>query len=428
MKKKKIFIISLGCPRNIVDSEVLIANSVLSGKYELSYDIENSDIVIINTCAFLNSAVAESYNEMKKAIAYKKKGYVKKIIVCGCLPERFQQEIKDIEDIDLIRGIDLYDDPDLFYNERKKILFGNRDKLYEKSERALIVGNHYEYIKIAEGCSHRCSFCLIPDIKGELRSKKIKDVLCEAEKLLQSGVKELIVIAQDTTDYGKDWDGRSHLLELLSKLDQLGFKWIRVHYLNPETVDENFVERFLSFNSVIAYFDVPVQHVSPRILKLMHRKSDLTNFYKGLRQIKAAGGILRTNFIIGFPSETENDLNMIIDFLQEYQVERAVFFPYSDERNIIKSLSLFPIQENIVKERMEKLENIVTDNIYKAFPIGKKETVVIDDHKNGYFIGRTFRDSPNIDLTIKIRGKGIKTGDFCKAKLYIKNGNFMGAV
>ena len=426
MKNKKIFIVSLGCPRNSVDSEVLIANSILSKKYDISFDINDTDYVIINTCAFIEPAIEESYKNIKEAIALKKRGKIKKIIVSGCLSERFEGNIKFSDDIDAIRGIDHYNDISDFYNFNKKVLLGNKTELYERSERALVFGKHYEYIKIAEGCSKHCTYCMIPYIKGRLRSKPMKTILSEAKKLLNEGVKELIIIAQDSSDYGKDFDKRAHLLPLLRELDKLNFEWIRVHYLYPDIITKDFIDEIFSMKNVIPYFDIPLQHINKRILGLMGRKPLSKEFFHLLNYIQERGGEIRTSFIIGFPSETNADFQEIVEFLETYKLSRVSVFPYYDERNLINSLSLIPVDRNVIDKRMNILEDVISHNIYNAFPKEQKERVMVDEEKSGYYLGRTFRDSPGVDFNIKITGKQIHVGHFYRVKLFIKDGELWG--
>ncbi len=425
-KKQKVFLISLGCPRNLVDSEILAASSIMDGNYEITFDPYEADFIVINTCGFLESSIKEAKDVIEEYLELKKTNPQLKIIVSGCMAERFGRDKKIFKDVDLIRGIDHYDVPKQFYDERKRFIFGEKNNQYPGAERLLLTGAHYEYLKIAEGCSHKCTYCLIPHIKGPLRSRSINDILEEAGKLLKQGISELIIIAQDTTDYGKDLFGGSRLLELLEELDKMGFTWIRVHYLNPADIGPAWVERFLKMKTSIPYFDIPIQHVSERILRFMGRPSLNKGFYDSLPLIRSAGGILRTNLIIGFPGESEDDFKELADFLRKTRVERAVFFPFSDENNITDSLSLQPVQLDKIEKRISLLEEIQTENIYETFPVGKKEIVVIDREAKGGYEGRTFRDSPGVDLNIKVTGKQMTPGKFIKAKLYIQDGEFRG--
>ncbi len=428
MNKEKVFIVSLGCPRNSVDSQILVASVIESGKYEIVFEPKNADHYVINTCAFIGPAVEESIEHIGEALKLRKKGIVKNVIVTGCLAERFKDDPEYLRGIDLIRGIDLYDDPGTFFRKKDKFIFGSRDRLYAGCPRAFAEGEHYAYLKIAEGCSRKCAFCLIPEIKGKLRSKTVKEVLREAEELQRMNITELILIAQDTTDYGKDISGRSALLELLSQIDKCGFKWVRVHYMNPDTTDRRFVEKFMSFNTILPYFDIPLQHVSPRILKLMRRPCDMEELKMAFRLIKDSGGEIRTSFITGYPSETEAEHDMVKGFLEEFSIGRCAVFPFFDENNLVRSLNLEPVPPKTASKRIAELEEIITNMIYLTFPESRKEKVIVDGFIEGAYRGRTFRDSPGIDLSLKLKGKGIKKGDIVKAVLKIKDGEFIGEV
>ncbi|MCD6579650.1 MiaB/RimO family radical SAM methylthiotransferase, partial [bacterium] len=392
----------------------------------LSFDINDTDYIIINTCSFIEPSMEESYNAIKEAIILKKEGKIERIIVSGCLPERFQGNIAFSNEIDAIRGIDHYNNITEFYNFNKKVLLGKRTELYEKCERALVFGKHYEYLKIAEGCSKHCTYCMIPYIKGKLRSKSKKHIIAEAKKILDAGIRELIIIAQDSSDYGKDRDGKSHLLELLEELDKLGFAWIRVHYLYPDIISKEFVDAIFNMKTVLPYFDIPLQHIDERLLKLMGRKPLSKDFFPLLKYIKKSGGEIRTSFIIGFPSEMPADFEKILNFIKEFALSRVSVFPYYDERNLVNSMSLLPVEKEIVDKRLDLMENMISENIYREFSKGKREKVIIDEEGSGYYLGRTFRDSPDVDLTIKITGKNIHLGNFYRVKLSVKNGELWG--
>ncbi|MEE9431505.1 MAG: 30S ribosomal protein S12 methylthiotransferase RimO [Melioribacteraceae bacterium] len=410
-KKNKIEIITLGCSKNIVDSERL-SRQLAANNFEISNTSEDSDHVIINTCGFIDAAKEESVNTILEAVALKKEGKIKKVIVAGCLSERFKEDLqKEIPDVDVFFGTEDYEGiVKEFGGDLKKELLG---------ERSLTTPKHYAYLKISEGCDNPCSFCAIPLMRGLHKSTPIENLVKEVESLATKGVKELIIIGQDTTDYGNDIYGKRVLAELLNKLSKIsGIEWIRLLYAYPSHFPEDIMDEIANNPKVCNYIDLPLQHISDDVLKSMRRGITKKTTIKLIKKLKERipNLTLRTTFIVGYPNETEKDFDELKSFIEEIKFDRVGVFDYSVEVNTPSFILGDKISADEKEERKTELMEIQKEvSLEKNNKmIGKIIKVIIDDIEGEYFIGRSERDAPEVDgeVLIKVKNKLLKVGEF----------------
>lgn len=414
-KKRKINVITLGCSKNVYDSEVLMAQ-LKAGNFKVSHDDENSDArtVIINTCGFIESAKQQSINTILYWSQAKSEGLVDKVYVTGCLSERYKSELQnEIPDID-----------EYFGNRELPRLLKTLGADYKKElvgERLLTTPSHYAYFKISEGCDRKCSFCAIPMIRGKHVSIPEVELIRRAEKLASSGVKELIIIAQDITLYGIDLYGKRTLVRLLEKLCRVnGIEWIRLHYAYPQGFQEEVIELMASEPKICKYLDIPLQHISDKILKSMRRGTTkektiaLINKLRG----KVPDIALRTTLIAGYPGETEEDFETLLRWIEEIKFDRLGVFVYSHEDNTHAFRLTDDVPNSVKKKRRDEImrlqKKISTENNRKY--IGKKLKVIID-RKEKYYIGRTEFDSPEVDNEVIIKADYLRIGDFATVKI-----------
>lgn len=425
-----VTLLSLGCAKNRVDAEILLYNLKVAG-YNIVSSVSLADVVIVNTCGFIDDAKKESIDEILSAAELKNRGLIKAIIVTGCLAERYKNEVlKEIPEVDAVIGIgannNIADVVDKAIMGVKTEDFPNKLLLPLNGKRIQTTPKYYAYLKVADGCDNRCTYCAIPLIRGKFRSRRMEDILSEAEYLAKNGVKELLVIAQDTTRYGEDIYGELKLPELLKKLCKIdGIKWIRILYCYPDRITDELIDVISKEEKVLNYIDIPLQHCNKRILKLMNRNGDkesLTNLLKKIRQ-KIPDVILRTTFICGFPGETDEEFNELAEFSKEIKFERMGCFMYSQEEgtpasymdNQVDNEVKFRRQEILMEEQMRIME----ENSIKM--LGKTITVLFegyDDESNLYF-GRSVADSPDIDgrVYFDILDKDVKEGEFLSVKI-----------
>lgn len=409
--KNRIEIITLGCSKNVVDSERL-ARQLTANNFEITNTSENSDSIIINTCGFIDAAKEESINTILHAVNLKKQGKVKKIVVAGCLSERFMDELKnEIPDVDVYFGTEDYEGiVKEFGGNLKKELLG---------ERELTTPKHFAYLKISEGCDNPCSFCAIPLMRGLHKSRPIEDLLSEVNSLVKKGVKELLIIGQDTTDYGKDIYGKRNLAELLNKISHIdGIEWIKLLYAYPSHFPEDLIDEIAENPKICKYIDIPLQHISDTILKSMRRgitKNTTLNLLQKLK-IKIPNLAVRTTFIVGYPNETEIEFEELKNFIQEYKFEKIGVFNYSVEENTPSFILGNPIDETVKEDRKSEIMEIQKEISFEKnkTQIGRKIKVIIDDIEGEYFIGRTEWDAPEVDgeVLIKADDKMLKLGEF----------------
>ena len=400
--------ISLGCAKNQVDCERMMYRVQEAG-HTVKADIVGSDVVVINTCGFIDSAKSEAIDYILQTAALKNEGLVGKILVTGCLSQRYQDEIiAQLPEVDGILGTGSYTEivpaiEQLLAGQSVRD-FGSIDAPEEETGRILTTPEHYAFIKIAEGCDNRCSYCIIPYLRGKFRSRQIDDVLYEARLLASSGVKELIVVAQDTSRYGTDLPGNKRLLpELLRKLCEIeGLHWIRIHYVYPDEIDDELIDVIASEPKILKYLDIPIQHCNSAILKKMNRRGDrefIKALFAKLRK-KIPGLVLRTSVITGLPGEGEAEFKELCDFLSEQRLERVGAFPFSPEEGTPAAEMEFP-DASVAQQRAEIVETIqsrIMDDYAQAM-LGQTVEVLVDGYDEAYeqYFGRTYADSPDID-------------------------------
>ena len=418
--------ISLGCAKNQVDCERMMYRVQEAG-HEVLAGLEGSDVVVINTCGFIDSAKSEAIDHILLAAQLKAQGLVGKILVTGCLSQRYQEEVlKELPEVDGVLGTGNYADIvgaiEQLLQDNTVIAFDSIDTPEQETGRILTTPEHYAFIKIAEGCDNRCSYCIIPYLRGKFRSRQMDDVLYEARMLAAGGVKELIVVAQDTSRYGIDLPGHKRLLpELLKELCKIdGFKWIRVHYVYPDEVDDDLIRVMAQEPKIVKYLDIPIQHCNDKILKLMNRRGDtqyLKDLFAKLRK-EIPGILIRTSVITGLPGEGEEEFEELCNFLKEMRLERVGAFPFSPEEGT-PAAEMDHVPAEVAMERAQMVETIqsrIMDD-YNSSMIGKTMEVLVDGFDEDYeqFYGRTYGDSPDIDGRVWIAtDEALVEGTFIK--------------
>ena len=399
---KKINVITLGCSKNVVDSEHLMAQLEAAG-YELSFDSDRTDakVVVINTCGFIGDAKKESIDTILSAVQAKEEGLIERLFVIGCLSERYADELREeIPEVDEYFGVNDWADI-------VAALGGEHSKELE-TERVLTTPSHYAYLKIAEGCNWHCGYCAIPLIRGKHTSVPMEQILNEAQKLAERGVKELIVIAQDTTYYGIDLYGRRRLADLLTELCKIkGIEWIRLHYAYPTAFPEDVFEVMAREKKICKYLDIPFQHISDKMLSAMkrrHTKAEAMELIKRLRE-QIPDIAIRTTLLVGYPTETQEDIDELEAFVREVRFERLGVFPYSEEEGTYSAEKLTDDVAEEEKERraariMQIQEQISLENNLKR--VGQTMRVIVDGRQGNYYVARSQYDSPEVDQEILI--------------------------
>ena len=418
--------ISLGCAKNQVDCERMMYRVQEAG-FQVQPDVVGCDVVVINTCGFIDSAKSEAIGFILQMAQLKEQGLIGKILVTGCLSQRYQEQImQEMPEGDGVLGTGNYADVvsaiERLLEKEQVMEFASIDTPEQETGRILTTPEHYAFIKIAEGCDNRCSYCIIPYLRGKFRSRQMDDELYEARLLAANGVKELIVVAQDTSRYGTDLPGHKRLLpELLTKLCEIdGFEWIRIHYVYPDEIDDALIDVMAREEKIVKYLDIPIQHCNSKILKLMNRRGDgqfLRELFQKLRS-RIPGIVLRTSVITGLPGEGEEEFTELCEFLKEMRLERVGAFPFSPEEGTPAAEMEFPDNE-IAQQRAQMVEAIqsrIMDD-YNASMIGKTLDVLVDgfDEELEQFYGRTYADSPEIDGRVWIATQeAIPEGAFVK--------------
>ena len=415
----KIGAISLGCDKNRVDTEKMLARLV-SGGHTLVGNEDDADVIIVNTCAFTDDAKSEAIDEILSAVGHKKHSKKKKIIVTGCLPQRYMETLeKEFPEVDAFLGIADYDN---ILDTVEKISKGDKifggacgDEFY--SGRVLTTPYHYAYLKIADGCNNHCTYCAIPSIRGKYRSEKMEDLLLEAKGLEKEGVKELILVAQDVTRYGIDFDGKSHLVELVDALSQMDFDLIRLLYLEPEAIDDSIIDMIVSNPKVAKYADVPLQHIDGDTLKRMGRRAGEDYTRALIKKMRERGITLRSSFICGFPGESEEAHEKLVEFIREGNIDYAGFFAYSREEGTPADRLTDHLDDEIKVARAERLREIQTEVINNRNQqlIGKTVKVIYDeiDYDKQLFLGRAGFQTPDIDNVVYFTAdKEVHIGEF----------------
>ena len=432
MISRKVGMISLGCPKNQVDGEALLAKLKKAG-YEIVNNIEDSDVMIVNTCGFIEQAKKEAIDTILEVAEYKNAGLISAIVVTGCLAERYQDEIiKEMPEVDAVLGIGANSD---IVKACDKALCGivttsfpNKCYLSINDERIISTPSHWAYLKIAEGCDNRCSYCAIPGIRGGFRSRTIESCVDEAKALAESGVKELILIAQDTTKYGQDLYGKYSLDILLKELVKIdGIEWIRLFYCYPQRITDSLINVIANEEKVCSYIDIPLQHSDKTVLKNMNRVGDGDD-YKALisKMRKAIPDLaLRTTFMVGFPGETDEQFENLCKFTEDVKFDKMGCFTFSPEEDTPAYDMQNQIDDAVKIRRQEVLMNkqySITEELNKQ-RIGRIYKVIIDTFDGEKYVGRSYMDSPEIDSGIIFTcDNNLNIGDFVNVEITDYNG------
>ena len=426
----KILFISLGCDKNLADTEVMLGLLASRG-YEMTDDETQADIIVINTCCFIHDAKEESIQNILEMAEYKKTGQVKALIVTGCLAQRYRQEIIDeIPEVDEVLGTSAYDKildaVDAALAGKQEVMLADIDALpLPETKRLVTTGGHFAYLKIAEGCDKHCTYCIIPKIRGNFRSVPMERLVKEAKELAEQGVKELILVAQETTLYGKDLYGEKSLHVLIKELCKIsGIRWIRILYCYPEEITDDLIQVMKEEPKVCHYLDLPIQHANDEILKRMGRrtsKQELIDIIGKLRR-EIPDICLRTTLITGFPGETKEQHEELMDFVDEMEFDRLGVFTYSPEEDTPAAVMPDQIDEEVKEKRqaelMELQQDIAFDN---AQDMVDREVLVMIEGKvadENAYVGRTYRDAPNVDGLIFINtDEELLSGDFARVKV-----------
>ncbi len=406
---KKMYIYSLGCSKNLVDSENMLGLLKEKG-FKVTDYADKADYIIINTCSFINDAQQESVNAIIEAADIKNTvNKDAKIVVTGCLSQRFGEELaKEIPEIDIIVGTSGFEKIHQYIEEYEKdkelIVDTNMELNLDKDlPRNLLTEDWYAYLKIAEGCSNNCTYCVIPQLRGPYKSRRIENIVKEAETLASKGVKEIIIIAQDTSKYGIDIYGEKKLHELIGKISEIDdIEWIRIHYLYPEDIYDELINEFKNNKKLLKYFDIPLQHINDRILKRMNRKTNKNQIVNLINKIRkeVEGAVIRTSLITGFPGETEEEHEELKKFLKDYKLDRVGVFTYSQEENTPAYKLPDQVDEEIKERRRNELMEVQLGISYdkNLSRIGKIYDVLIEEKDvENIYVGRTYMDSIEID-------------------------------
>ena len=416
--KQKLNLISLGCAKALVDSELLLG-SLQNEDFTITKEPQEADTIVINTCGFLNIAREESIETILQASELKTTGNLKQLVVMGCLSERYPEELsKEIPEVDRFFGS----------NNHKQIISFLTGKDYAKEDplfyRSLMTPSHYAYIKIAEGCDNGCSFCSIPIMRGLQKSRTIDSIIWEAEKLVENGVKELLIIAQDSTSYGWDLKPKVYLNDLIKSLNNLNVDWIRLHYAHPAHLSQRIIEELANSDKVCSYLDMPIQHSSDKILKSMRRGLGQTGIRDRINSLrKSVSDIrIRTTLIVGYPGEEDEDFKQLYDFVDEMKFDRLGVFTYSEEEGTLAE----DMDDNVPKKIKDERKSIIMDlqaNISASKNeemVGKTYKVLVDKCGETVSVGRTEYDSPEIDNIVQIKSP-VKKGEFVNVKIESSN-------
>lgn len=424
---KTIAFVSLGCDKNTVDSEIML-QLLLDHGYTLIKEEEKARILVVNTCAFIQDAKEESINTIIELGEYKRTGVCKGLIVTGCLAQRYAREIfEDLPEVDAVVGTGSYEEivrvaDQVLEGSGKKIQclgkLEERDLGYHK--RLLSTVGYYEYLKIAEGCDNHCTYCIIPKLRGKYRSRVSRDILQEANELAKQGVKELMIVAQDITKYGRDIPGEKHLPELLKELCQIPeLEWIRLLYCYPEDITEELIDTVAKERKILPYFDMPIQHCSNTVLKRMGRRHSKEELYRLIRRLRERipEVTLRTTLITGFPGETEEEFQEMYDFVKEVRFDRLGVFTYSQEEDTPAAVMNDQIPQEIKEERRDRLMELQREISMERSQnlVGREMEVLIEGRipeEDNVYTGRTYRDAPEIDGFIFVTAeRELRSGD-----------------
>ena len=410
-ERQKLHLISLGCAKNLVDSEILLGG-LKHSKFDVIDEPDKADTIIVNTCGFLDIAREESVDTILQAAELKKSGIVKQLVVMGCLSERYPLELKEeIPEVDRFFGTNNHKQIASFLTGEE---YGRDDPLFYRS---LLTPSHYSYLKIAEGCDNGCSFCSIPIMRGLQKSRNLPEIIDETSHLVDSGVKEIMIIAQDTTSYGWDLSKKIYLSDLIYAMDQMDNApdWIRIHYAHPAHLSQRIIDAITTSNRVCRYIDMPIQHASDTLLKSMRRGLNQDGIREKIQNLRTAipDIRIRTTLIVGYPGETDKDFKTLTDFILEMKFDHLGVFTYSEEEGTLAA----ELEDNISRELKDERKAVIMDiqnniNYEKnSIMVGQTKKVIIDEVGETVAVGRTEYDSPEIDNIVRIDGKVTK-GDF----------------
>ncbi|MFI3253194.1 MAG: 30S ribosomal protein S12 methylthiotransferase RimO [Eubacteriales bacterium] len=437
---KKIAFLSLGCAKNLVNTEQMMSLCAEAG-YDVTSDPLCADVAIINTCGFIDSAKSEAIDHILDLVSLKNEGQLGKIIVAGCLSQRYRDEIfSDIPEVDGLIGTGSYtavvDAIRLVLSHQKADIFHDIHHTDEEGDRILSTPSYSAYLKIAEGCNHSCAFCIIPKLRGKYRSRSLESLIKDATKLAQQGTKELIVIAQDTTRYGLDLKPASSLAQLLTELVKLDFHWIRLHYLYPEALTDELIDVIASQKKILPYLDIPIQHANNELLASMKRnstKEGIIALFDKLRA-KIPNLVLRTSLICGLPGESKEAFEELCDFLWDQKIQRAGVFAYSREEGTLAAEMEDQVDDHVAAHRVELLVDLqsrIMDEFYDSL-LGQTMEVLCEgfDEGAGCYVGRSYADSPDIDGRVLFTASGtIPSGTFVNVLLTeTSEGDLLGEI
>ena len=418
---KKVGMVSLGCSKNRVDSEIILGTLENNG-FEITNDASEAEIIIVNTCGFILDAKQESINTILEMAEYKKKGKCELLVVCGCLSERYEKELKEeMVEVDLFWGVKnqsgLVENIAKLVNDKEA-----SEKFNSEYARMLTTEPHRAFLRIADGCDNKCTYCAIPLIRGSFSSVEMETVLKEAEMLVEKGVSEITVIAQDTSAYGMDIAGRSLLPELLDELSKIEkLKWIRVLYTYPDTVDERLIDAMIRNDKVVNYIDIPVQHIDDGILKAMNRRGSSKHIKHMISYIreKAPDFIIRSTVIVGFPNESEEQFESLCEFVASGAFDRLGVFAYSCEDSTAAALMDGQIDEEIKQKRAEKIMELQrsVSRSYNEKRVGTIVEVLVEGFENGCAYGRSYAEAAEVDGIIMLDASFVSVGEFVKVKI-----------
>lgn len=426
----RILFISLGCDKNLVDTEMMLGMLIQKG-YTITDDENEADVVVVNTCCFINDAKQESINTLLEMAELKKSGNIKALVAAGCLAQRYKEEIQtEIPEVDAIVGTTAIDaitdaiDETLSGSAKNHIEDINKEPVYDK-KRIVTTGGHFAYLKIAEGCDKHCSYCIIPKVRGNYRSIPMESLIAQARELVEFGAKELILVAQETTLYGVDLYGKKSLPELLHKLCKLdGLYWIRILYCYPEEITDELIDAIKNENKICNYLDIPIQHASDRILKRMGRRTTRKELVDIISRLRTAipDICLRTTLITGFPGETNEDHDTLMEFINEMEFDRLGVFPYSAEENTPAAMFDNQIDDEIKLDRQADLMELQQEIAFeKAQDMAGKSLMVMVEGKvpdENAYVARSYKDAPNVDGFVFIQtSEELMTGDFVRVKI-----------
>ncbi len=421
----RIGFISLGCPKNQVNCEQMLWQTHAAG-HDIALEAEDCDVAVLNTCGFLQEAKQEALSEYDRLVQLKKAGRLGKILVAGCMAQRYREQLSELcPEADGFLGTGGYEEIARLLGEMEQGTlprhFGDIHAAVPETDRVVATSDHWAYLRIAEGCDNRCSYCMIPSIRGRFRSRPLEAIVAEARDLAACGMKELILVAQDTTRYGLDLYGKRSLCTLLRALCEIeGIAWIRLHYLYPDEIDDELIDLVAAQDKIVKYLDLPIQHISTPILKAMHRRGTGEEIRALLTKLRSRipGLVLRTSLICGFPGETVEDFEELCTFLREYRIERAGIFAFSPEEGSEAYTLPGRVEQDVVRRRLELLTGIqleVLDDYCNA-QLGKTVKLLCEgfEPESGRFVGRSAAESPDIDGCIYLESED----DFVPGSFY----------